>query len=599
MPVFSDTMTQYLDTVEIQIIMSVLRIIDNPLQDIPLVTVLRSMIGGFDDNDLVKIRYCSKKNTFYEAMLEYEEEDELKHKILQFVRKVDDWRKKQEYLSLDELIWQIYLDTGYYNYVSLMPNGALRTANLKMLFERAKQYEKASFKGLFNFINFIEKLKTSSGDLGAAKLIGENENVIRIMSIHKSKGLEFPIVFVCGMGKKFNMQDLNDSILLHQDLGLGPKYIDYNRKIEYSTLAKEAIKQKVMIETISEEMRILYVALTRSKEKLILTGICKDITKALNEKQELLEMYKSNCDKIDRNIVKRYKSYLDWIQLVYLNHKPHIEETLNVTVHSKEEILSNIKQKNEQTKLQDDIKQIKNDNITKEEREKIIKQLNWKYDFALSSKIQTKTSVTSIKQKENSLELEKEKLDKQIHDKIVKVPKFLKGEIKITKARIGTLMHMCLQRLDEKKEYTKEDIKSMIQNMMENELITENESSVIDVDKIYEFTKSELFIELKKAKKVYKEQPFYINLPAKEIYNEQIEENIIVQGIIDLYYINQYGEIVLVDYKTDYVKDEKELIDKYKKQLEIYKDAIENALQKEVKEVYIYSIYLQKQIPVI
>ena len=183
---------------------------------------------------------------------------------------------KKEYFALDELKWKLYEDTGYYNYVGLMPNGSLRQANLRSLFEKAKEYEKASFKGLYNFINFIDRLKTASGDLSSAKLIGENENVIRIMSIHKSKGLEFPLVFLCGSNKQFNMQDLNMPILLHQNIGIGVNYIDSERKLQYSTLSKEAIKLRLEQEMISEEMRILYVALTRAKEKLIITATSKD-----------------------------------------------------------------------------------------------------------------------------------------------------------------------------------------------------------------------------------------------------------------------------------------------------------------------------------
>lgn len=164
-----------------------------------------------------------------------------------------------------------------------MPNGILRQANLKMLFERAKQYENASFKGLYNFIHFIEKIHLSSGDLGAAKIIGENENVVRIMSIHKSKGLEFPLVFLSSTGKQFNLMDLNKSILLHQKMGIGVKYIDYEKQIQYDTLSKAAIRNKVYVETLAEEMRILYVALTRAKEKLIITGIEKDYDKLLEK----------------------------------------------------------------------------------------------------------------------------------------------------------------------------------------------------------------------------------------------------------------------------------------------------------------------------
>lgn len=281
LPVTSDSSMEYLESIEIQTIMSVLKIIDNPLQDIPLVTTMRSIIGGFTDNDLIEIRLVDKHCNFYEAIQKSKMQvnDDLKEKINKFLNDIMKWREAVEYLTLDELIWKIYIDTGYYNYVGLMPNGKLRQANLKMLFQKAKQYEQSSFKGLFNFINFIDKVKLSSGDMSAAKIISENENVIRIMSIHKSKGLEFPIVFLCGTGKQFNMMDLNQKILLHQDIGIGPRYINYDRKIEYDTLAKEAIKIKSRKETLSEEERVLYVALTRSKEKLIVTGTSKDARK--------------------------------------------------------------------------------------------------------------------------------------------------------------------------------------------------------------------------------------------------------------------------------------------------------------------------------
>ena len=321
MPVFSDVSSEYLESMEIQTMMSLLKVIDNPMQDIPLVTVLRSSIGGFTDNELVEIRGNDKNISFYESVKnkyedlkkyssvdgdkETREEDfedkennennekngnnenkkiDLKNKLENFLKNLKKWQNEEKYMSLDELIWQIYSDTNFYNFVTLLPNGGLRQANLKILFERAKQYESASFKGLFNFINFIDKLHSNSGDLSSAKLIGENENVIRIMSIHKSKGLEFPVVFLSCMGKQFNLQDLNDNIILHQDLGFGPKYINPDKKIEYTTLAKEAIKLKAKVETLSEEMRVLYVALTRAKEKLIITGVSKDLEKSFREK---------------------------------------------------------------------------------------------------------------------------------------------------------------------------------------------------------------------------------------------------------------------------------------------------------------------------
>lgn len=240
-------MLGYLDSIEINVIMSLLKIIDNPINDIALVTVLRSMIGGFTDNELIQIRIENKNKTFYEAMCEYGKDIEkitnesvaaisdrhsdniaydidLKTKIQDFLNKIQALRSEKEYMPLDEFIWKIYIDTGYYNYVSLMPNGTLRVANLKILFEKAKEYEKTSFKGLYNFISFIDKLRLSNKDMSGAKLIGENDDVIRIMSIHKSKGLEFPVVFLSGTGKRFNVQDLNTNpILMHQDIGIRTK----------------------------------------------------------------------------------------------------------------------------------------------------------------------------------------------------------------------------------------------------------------------------------------------------------------------------------------------------------------------------------------
>lgn len=279
--------------------MSLLKIIDNPTDDIATVTVLRSMIGGFTDNDLIEIRFRNNKKSFYESMCDYIQKEDineyLKNKIQEFLEKIDRFRAEQEYMPLNEFIWKLYTETGFYNYVSLMPNGTLRASNLKILFEKAKQYESTSFKGLYNFISFIDKLHFSNNDMSGAKLIGENEDVIRIMSIHKSKGLEFPVVFVCSTSKKFNMQDIDrDIILMHQDLGLGAKYINYEEGEVYTTLAREAVKHKAKLELISEEMRVLYVALTRAKEKLIITGLEKDYKNSIDKKELLLSSYKDS-----------------------------------------------------------------------------------------------------------------------------------------------------------------------------------------------------------------------------------------------------------------------------------------------------------------
>ncbi len=619
LPVFSDSSNSYLESVEIETILAVLKIIDNPLQDIPLVVVLRSIIGNFTDNDLIEIRLTDRNCNFYEALLKarLSAKESLKNKIENIIAKLENWKEKEKYMPLDELIWQIYLDTGYYQYVGLLPNGAMRQANLKNLFEKAKQYETASYKGLFNFIHFIEKLKKQNGDLTPAKLIGENEDVVRIMSIHKSKGLEFPVVFLCNSQKKFNLKDLNDSILLHQDIGFGPTLINSEKRIKYNTLAREAIKIKMKQETLSEEERILYVALTRAKEKLFITGRSKDFEKELTNKKQELELYKLQSKdgiKLDYKLIQKGKSYLDWLLDVYLLGKEititlkgkqiPIEDIVTMKSYSKKELI-NLLKKQEQEETIDVMQKINENlsNISKEEinkmQEELANTLKWKYPHLIDTKLPTKTSVTSIKQEKIRLEELKDEnaSNENMETYTFEVsPRFLQEKEVISNARKGSLVHLCIQKLDEKQEYTLESIKNLIQSLVEKEIITEKEAEAIDINLIYNYTKSNLFKELKTAKELHKEQPFYISLPASEVIKEAKEEgstkNVLVQGIIDLYYINQKDELILIDFKTDYVgkqKDAKQkLKEKYKVQLELYKKALETATGKEVAKAELY-----------
>ena len=588
-PVYSDSSSEYLESTEIQTIMATLKIINNPMQDIPFVTVLRSMIGGFTDNELVEIRLVDRHCNFYGCMQKaiLQVDSNLRKKIENFLGKIEKWREEQEYLSLDELIWKIYEETSYYEYVGLMKNGSLRQANLKMLFEKAKAYESASFTGLLNFINFIEKIKTSSGDLDAAKIIGENEDVVRIMSIHKSKGLEFPVVFLCNSSKQFNMNDLKNSVLLDQDLGIGPKYIDYRKRIEYNTLAKEAIKLKVKNENISEEMRVLYVALTRAKEKLYITGTSKDAEKDIKEKEETAEIFKNK--KISKLTMQKFLSYIDWIELVYSKNKEKMKDYFEFNIINKNEIIENENIEENKEKLS----KIINNKLEKTNKldKKILEKLNWKYKNEELTKIASKMSVSEIKKNKSSSE------DKQ--EIIMQTPKFI-AEEKVSASRKGTLIHLCMQRLDYRKEYTYSDLKEMVAELEAKKIITSLEAENININKVLNFTKSKIYEELKTAKLVEKEKPFYINVPSKEIYGGKTENPVLVQGIIDLYYINKENELVLLDYKTDYVenKNENVLKEKYKVQLELYKKALEEALNRKVDRIYIYSTYLDKEIEI-
>ncbi len=626
--VFSDSSSTYLESMEVQTITSLLKVIDNPMQDIPLITVLRSNIFGFTDNDLIEIRLTDKKCTFYESMLKsrISVDNGLRHKIDFVIESLRKWKNEEEYTPLNEFIWKLYLDTGFYNYVTLLPNGNLRQANLKLLFEKAKQYEKVSFKGLFSFINFIDKVKTSSSDMSAAKIVGENDDVIRIMSIHKSKGLEFPIVFLSSTGKKFNMQDLNTPILIHQDIGFGPQFIDAESKVEYPSLAKEAIRIKAKEETISEEMRVLYVALTRAKEKLIITGMSKDIEKSFKDKNKQLEMHQQKnvfkeskeLEKLSPNLVGKYTSYLDWLELVYeYNKDNNIDNIIKLNIYNKRDLIAEISNEdNEEISMMKKVKeeiQEKEKQMSSEKEKKhkkdILDKLKWRYAHTRESKIPTKTSVTKLKE----LEAETAQLDiddlvdiartrnnkaeerNQKHTMLSAKPRFMEKIQKLNSAQKGTLMHLCVQLLDEKKEYNLEKIKEFIQDLKNRNIISEIEAKNVNEQMLFRYTKSELWNELKLAKEIHKEEPFYINIDANTIFDDAEEgETILVQGIIDLYYIDKEGKLILVDYKTDYVPDGdiSKLEEKYKVQLDLYKKALEDALGRKVDKAMIWALNL-------
>ncbi len=624
MPAFSDGSQKYLESLEIETILNLLKIIDNPMQDIPLVSVLRSYIGGFTDNEMLEIRLNNIQASFYESMMSFASDDEksddvitekqkLKSKVNFFLSKLENWQNVVKYMPLDEFIWQLYIDTGYYNYVSMMNDGGLRIANLKMLFERAKQYESASFKGLYNFIRFIDKLKKNGNDLEDAKLIGENDNVIRIMSIHKSKGLEFPIVFLSTTGKKFNLRDLNDNILLHQDLGIGPKYINYERKIEYSTLAREALKIKLKNDSLSEEMRVLYVALTRPKERLIVTGIAKNAKKKFEEKRVLLEASKNS--NVNVSLLKKYTSYLDWLELAYLNDINNMENSVKFDIFNLNEILDKYEAFNKEEKLESNANvrdYLKNYDFSEEEYGKIEKAMRYVYPKQQLTTFQSKISVTTLKDmvgdNANGVENEKNKENLELIQKNNSFckPKFMNElEAPLKKSEIGTLIHLVLQKIDFGKDYTMQMLKDEVQEYVEAEIITDKQKDVIDLTKIYNFVHSDFATRIRNAKKIYKEAPFYMNVGVEEISAEakehELKEKVLVQGIIDLYFEENDGGLVILDYKTDTVKagGEEKLANKHKEQLVMYKNALEQATQKRVKEMYIYSTCLDKVIRII
>ena len=592
-PVYSDSQAEFLETFEIRIIMNLLKVLDNPLDDIGLVSVLRSPLFGFTDNEIIEIRLLNRECKFYYTLLQAKEElsdENLKNKVYEFLNRIEKWKNESEYKALSELLWEIYVETGFYNYVALMLNGTLRQANLKILFERVKDYEKTSFKGLFNFIRFMEKVKSGNSDFSQAKIIGENENVVRIMSIHKSKGLEFPVVFLCNSAKRINLQDLNGDILLHDELGVGPEYINYERKIEYSTAAKNAIKIKLKEENISEEMRILYVALTRAREKLIVVGCRNKEEKEIDKKRELLEVYSNN--KINPILLKKYITYLDWFELVKLNKELKLGKKLDefdLNIHNCNEFKVEEELENDEDVLEFE---------KYDDYDEIIQCFKWKYSKEFETNLPIKSTVSTIKRIKNDNSVDFNDLTPKELGLENIVPEFLQEEKEISATEKGTIMHLVLQKLDLTKSYNYEEIKKFIDYLQSKNFINSNEASCVNINQILKFLNSELGVRIKESIEINKEKPFCIKIKANEILKDATEEEIIVQGIIDLYFIDKNNKIILVDYKTDFVRNSKELVEKYKVQLDLYKRALEESIGKQVDNVYIYSLYLGTEIKV-
>ncbi|MGL5755106.1 MAG: helicase-exonuclease AddAB subunit AddA [Paraclostridium sp.] len=619
-PTYADTGIGYFDTVEIKTILALLQIIDNPMQDIPLIAVLKSPMFGFTPEELIDIRIEDRNKSFYEVLqISCEKENELSEKVRYFIEKLDNFKVKSMYMSTDEFLWYLYVETGYYAYVGALPAGIQRQANLKVLFERAKQFEATSFKGLFNFINFVKKLKRSNSDMGSAKTLGENANVVRIMSIHKSKGLEFPIVICAGMGKNFNNQDFRKDILYHHKLGYGPQLVDYNRKISYPSIAKEALKTTINMENLSEEMRVLYVAFTRPKEKLIITGSVRDIQSSVKKWGESI----ADAGPISEYQILKGKNFLDWIMPAVLKHKDlnDIRELVELeyngfTEHDskwktriwdRSDILVN-KDNIQENESIDSI--LVNMDLKKDNSDYynlINDKLDFKYPFMESVNRAATISVTEIKQLENRRE------DDYIVQELIKKPTEIKKPLfiqesetsnKMTGAQKGTIMHLFMQIIDLNKVDNINDIKDEIELAIKKNILTQTQADAINPYKVLKFFKSNLGKRMTTSHFLKREQAFYLQLNIKDVFDFEDDEKklenddtLMVRGIIDAYF-EENDEIVIIDYKTDFVNEEnrEDVINRYTKQLEIYSKALNQLTGKLVKEAYIYLFGSEEEI---
>lgn len=666
-PAHTVSSTGYFSTVEVQTVLSMLRLLDNPRQDIPMAAVLRSPMAGLTDEELAVLRLEDGSVPFHEAVLElaeglYEEdgqkeisdseadqkqgrnadgkkEDDIEttahRKLLKFYKKYRQLRQLVPDTPIHELIEIILRETGYGHYVAAMPAGSRRTANLNMLLEKAAAYEKTSYKGLFHFVRYIDELQKYDVDFGEADMVGENEDVVRIMSIHKSKGLEFPIVIVSGMGKNFNKQDTRSKMVLHPELGIGLDYMDGKKRIKSPTIAKKAIAKQIDLENLGEELRVLYVALTRAKEKLILTGTLKDAAEKLEFYRQQANLSKAADRPLSYLTREGASGYLDWILPAVLSYGDKYPVRI---VEAAELVLDEVENQLEQ-----------NENLTERIGEikaadpQLVGQLkqrfSQRYPYQTDILRKNKYSVSELKHRamRERFEAEQEETVPAFLEEPVTptIPLFIQREESVEQetpnrgALRGTAVHRVMECYDFASE---KSVHEQMEAMEKEEKITADMRALVKEQIVADFVSSETGRRMALAQRggaLYREKPFVMGFTEEELENygfgvgsntdscENIyektdsdqekeeqkkvrheEDLTLIQGIIDVFWIEKDG-IVLLDYKTDRVQQAKELIDRYTTQLKLYADALERvfaARKLKVKEILIYSFSLEQLI---
>lgn len=614
-PVYAEQSDGYFEATEVELMLSLLKLIDNPLQDIPLAAVLRSFFVGLGEEDLAQIRIQQSAGPFYLAVRQFakgEGKNELQKRLQTFFGKLEEWRTIARQGSLAGLLSLIYRETGYLEYVATLKNGQQRQANLRLLYDRARQYEATSYRGLFRFLRFVERLRESGSDLGEARTIGEAEDVVRIMTIHKSKGLEFPVVFVAGMGKQFNQTDMTQSFLLHKELGFGPQVVDMDLRLCYPSLAQKGIKHRLKREMLAEEMRVLYVALTRAREKLVLVGSSKKLADRI-----LAWCNATNPDeRLGDGVLLKAKGYLDWVGSALVRHPmanvlrayPQAGEVASSPRTIRDQSrwsfhfhqLSDLERQTEEDTqllaLWDNLIQRKPiDDIPGEPcwRHYIEQQLSWQDPNAAASSVQAKWSVSELKKaampRSQSVKL----------PKITQAPRFLSTEVtyRYTGAELGTILHTVLQQADLTRSLDTIDLMQQINAMVSKQFLTEEEAKQVDTERVVAFFQSEIGRRLRQAKEIHRELPFTMALQAHEVSSGFLpdqDNQVIVQGVIDCLFEEHDGTLVLLDFKTDaFHRDSAEqaaaeITRRYREQIHRYEQAIERIWRRPVDESWLY-----------
>ncbi len=629
-PLLINDTQNYFQATEVKIMIALLQIIDNPYQDIPLAAILRSPIVGLKENDLVRIREYDRKGYFYDALKAYlakeSQVDSLFRKVTDFHERFIYWREIARQEKLVTLIWTIYQDTGLLEYVAGMPSGKQRQANLHALYERASSYEEMSFKGLFQFIRFIEKMQAKNKDLAEPNSMNEEENAVRVMTIHASKGLEFPVVFVLDMNKQFNMTDINNqSYIFDEALGAGIKLLDSTERVKYETLPYVLIREQKRRKLLAEEMRKLYVALTRAEEKLFLVGSYKNKEAAFKSWQENIS---SDHLVLPTSSRLGQRSLLGWVGLSLVRHPdlmkdyPEIEiEALKglatmpgkfkVTFVSLEDLKVSQQAEEDTESMIQNVSKEANPQLLKE----IVDRLNFNYSHESATRTTSYQSVSEIKrlfEDPDMKELQVLDISNKLSTKAHRVvgeelakPNFLQTGKVITSAEIGTATHLILQLVDLTEQPTKEKIDQLVASLSDQQVLEEAIAKKIDTEMIANFFETELGqLLVSHHESVKREQPFSLLLKASDIFADFIgkgDDRLLIHGIIDGF-VETENELILYDFKTDYIPQEAEetaiqaVKQKYTGQLNLYRQALEQLKGKKVTSVKLVLLRAGKQI---
>ena len=672
-PAFFDTGSGYYDAVEVNMMMSLLNIIDNPMQDIPLVTVLKGIIGDFTNDELALIRaeyiesredgYHTRPGDYFRALSYYAENGEdggLKEKAAAFIGLLNDYRDMADAVPVHVLLNNIYVRTGYYDYASALELGEQRRKNLDMLLKKAEDYGKTDYQGLFNFVRYVEILRKNEDDYGEALTISENDDVVNITTIHGSKGLEYPVVFLAGAASEFGGKSGQNIEL--SEFGIGMDYVEIKTNISYPSLKRLAIRKFNKAEEAAEEQRLLYVAMTRAKEKLIITAASRNRKASEDTPRIIGESLREFCGNADGTVkfpiglIKASKSYIGWLRSAaaadgtYIDVKTISLDELKENVYRQEEAKAaeyeaivawneNLESTGTEAETktsagsldvdkdicentEENVDVVSEDDRTelRNLKEKVRKIFAQKYAYDEETKLKPKISVSEIKRiAAASYESGASLYDLDSYGNVYKVDLMDRGVAESVDnadnkepfekangtgskfksasdiaAQRGTAYHRAMELLSYKGTAAEQ-----LEELLQNDRLSANDKVLLDKDAVAAFSEGELarrMGEAKKKNKLYREQHFMAGFPANTLIEGQKSDELqLLQGIIDAYF-EEDGELVLVDYKTDRVRDLSELTERYSIQLKLYKRALEQLTGMRVKECIIYSTNLRQEL---